>query len=440
MPTPTTLYPFVLAWLQAMGVAPHRTAQRALAAIVVALLLAQSLRPRFLMRALPSAGPVPARQRYQRVARVWPRPWLSSVELPPHLVSATVALMATAPEDSPVAGLTHVALDSVRCGAWEIFPLGVVWQGRVRLVGWTVLPYPLPKKRFTPAVCALIRQVAAAWPGARPVHLLADRAFPSRRLFQTLRAVGWGWTIRLRARNWVTVDGTPQWVRDQLAAANPLGWTATVATFGSGPQAIPGTLVLGRGLPVLPWHQRGLGSRQQRAAQQARRRQHLGSKHRGRIDASVETDGWVVLFTSHAPWRLAVTSYGLRWATEGTYRDAQGGWDGQHGWDLEATVRRLTRVEQVERVVGLWALGTLLQSWLGTQLTAVPAVVGATVGEGTTTGRLSIWARGHFALTEPSGRLAQWIGEALSAGAAQIAAARRAPASTDPTNGLPQAA
>lgn len=440
MPTPTTLYPFVLAWLQAMGVAPHRTAQRALAAIVVALLVAQSLRPRFLMRALPSQRPVPARQRYQRVARVWPRPWLSSRELTRHLVTATLALVAADPASRPTADPTHLVLDSVRCGTWEIFTLGVVWHGRVVPVGWTVLPYPWPKKHFTPAVCALIRQVAAAWPVGQPVHVLADRAFPSRKLFQTLQAVKWGWTVRLRARSWVTVDGTPQWVRAQLAGVDPLGWTAAAATFGSGPAAIAGTLVLGRGLPVLPWHQRGPGSRRHRAAQQARRQQHLATKHRGRTDASAETDGWVVLFTSHAAWRPAVTSYRLRWATEGTYRDAQGGWDGQHGWDLEVTVRRLTLVEQVERVVGLWALGTLLQTWLGTQLTAAPAAVRATVGEWTTTGRLSIWARGHFALTEPSGRLAQWIGEALSTGAEQIAAARPAPASAEPTSGLPQAA
>src|SRR5215204_3806875 len=108
---------------------------------------------------------------------------------------AAVALVA--PEGpGATAGLRHLALDSVRCGPWEVFTLGLVWQGRVLPVGWAVLPYPWPKRQFTPTVCALVRQVAQAWPAATPApHLVADRAFPSRRLFGTLQAVGWGWTI-----------------------------------------------------------------------------------------------------------------------------------------------------------------------------------------------------------------------------------------------------
>src|SRR2546429_74207 len=90
-------------------------------------------------------------------------------------------------EDSPCRGAlvppdrdgrTHLALDSVRCGPWEVFTLGVAWHGRVLVVGWAVLPYPWPKGQFTPTVCRLVRQVAAAWPADRPAHLVADRAFP----------------------------------------------------------------------------------------------------------------------------------------------------------------------------------------------------------------------------------------------------------------------
>src|SRR5947209_13354029 len=99
----------------------------------------------------------------------------------------------------------HVTLYSVRCGAWEVFSLGVVWEGRVLPVGWTVLPYPWPKGRFTPTVCALLRQVAAAWPADRPAHLLADRAFASYALFQTLQTAHWGWTVRVQARHWLTI-------------------------------------------------------------------------------------------------------------------------------------------------------------------------------------------------------------------------------------------
>lgn len=416
------LYPLVQAWLQALP-APtpmHPTALTALAHLVTALLVGQSLRPTALMRALLSPLPLPARQRYKRVARAWSRPWLSPAWLTPRLVPAALALV---PPDRD--GLTHLALDSVRCGGWEVFTLGVVWHGRVLPVGWAVLPYPWPKGQFTPTVCALIRQVAAAWPAERPVHLVADRGLPSRHLLLTLRQVRWGWTLRLRATTGVTVAGEPQTVRARLAAASPDRWTAQPAQYGSGPYALPGTLVIGQGLVVLPWHQHGPASLRQRAAQRQARQHHLVTKHarRRRPTTAGATDAWVVLFTSHPTWLAAVRSYGRRWSTEGSYRDAQGGWDGQHGWDLETTLARLTDRLTVERVVGLWALGALVQTWVGHRLgqPAVSAPVPLLCREWTTTGRLSVWARGQFALSEPTGRLRPWLRQILAAGARQVA-------------------
>jgi hypothetical protein len=199
MPSPLALYPLVVGWLQAMDVAPRASALVALGQLVTALLAGQSLRPSALARALLSPQSVPARQRYKRVARCWERAWLSPAWLTPRLVHAGLALVVPDPAGTRTAGLTHLALDSVRCGPWEVFTLGVVWCGRVLPVGWTVLPYPWPKGRFTPTTCGLIAQVAAAWPAARPAHLVADRAFASRPLVQTLRAVGWGFTLRLPA-------------------------------------------------------------------------------------------------------------------------------------------------------------------------------------------------------------------------------------------------
>lgn len=419
MLTPTEVYPLVLQWLQALGGPAHVTAQQALAQLVTALLVGQALRSTALMRALLSLTGGSARQGYRRVARAWSRPWLAPAWLAPRLVRAAVALVP--PEGpGPTAGLRHLALDSVRCGPWEVFTLGLVWQGRVLPVGWAVLPYPWPKRQFTPTVCALVRQVAQAWPAATPApHVVADRAFPSRRLFRTLQAVGWGWTVRLQARSWVTVGGQPQWVRAVLATARVGQWTASAAAYGGGPAALPGLLVVGRGLPVLPWHQANAGSQRHRAAQQRKRQQHLASKHPHQPpDASAATDAWVVLFTTHAQWRAATTSYRRRWATEGSYRDAQSGWDGQHGWDLEPVLARLREAAQVERVVGLWALGALVQTWVGVQVQAPTAPVGVrgVVGEWTTTGRLSVWAAGQCALTEPSGRLAPWLRTTLAQG------------------------
>jgi len=424
MLTPTEVYLLVLPWLQALGGPSHVTAQQALAQLVTALLVGQSLRSTALMRALLSLTGGSARQGYRRVARAWTRPWLAPAWLSPRLVRAAVTLVA--PDGpGPTAGLRHLALDSVRCGRWEVFTLGLVWHGRVLPVGWAVLPYPWPKRRFTPTVCALVRQVAAAWPaaGAAP-HLVADRAFPSRRLFTTLQAVGWGWTIRLQARSWVTVAGEPQWVRALLAAARVGQWTASAAAYGSGAAALPGLLVVGRGLPVLPWHQANAGSQRHRAAQHQKRRQHLTTKHPHQPpDASAATAAWVVLFTTHPQRRAATTSYRRRWATEGSYRDAQSGWDGQHGWDLEPVLARLRVAAQVERVVGLWALGALVQTWVGVALQAptAPAAVRTVAGQWTTTGRLSVWAAGHLALTEPSGRLHGWLRDCLTTGAQRLA-------------------
>src|SRR5579859_3959706 len=202
MLSPSELYPLVVTWLQALGAPDRPAALVALAQVVVALLHGQSLRPSALMRALLSPTVVPARQRYKRLARTWDRVWLSPAWLTARLVRAALALVPP-DREGPTAGLTHLALDSLRCGPWEVFTLGVVWHGRVLPVCWRVLPYPWPKGQVTPAVCALVAQVAAAWPPDRPAHLVADRAFPSRPLLRALRAVGWGWTIRLRANTGV---------------------------------------------------------------------------------------------------------------------------------------------------------------------------------------------------------------------------------------------
>jgi hypothetical protein len=275
-------------------------------------------------------------------------------------------------------------------------------------------------------VCARIRQVAAVWPAERPVHLLADRGFPSRQFLWTLRQVRWGWTVRLRATHGITLDGQAQTVRQQVAAASLDAWTARPAYYGQGPAALPGTLVIGRGLAVLPEHQRGPASVRQRRAQFAERQRHRAVKHarRRRPTTARQTDPWVVLFSSQPTWLATVRSYHRRWATEGSYRDAQGGWDGQHGWDLETTLTRLTDAVVVERVVGRWALGALVQTWVGHRLgqPAVSAPVPLLRREWTTTGRLSVWARGQFALTDPSGRLRPWLRHVLTVGAHQISA------------------
>jgi hypothetical protein len=270
--------------------------------------------------------------------------------------------------------------------------------------------------------------VAAVWPPDRPVHLVADRGFPSQVLLRTLAQVGWGYTLRLRADARLVVADEATMVRALLASAQPGRWTSTPATYGG--TSVQGQVVLGRGLVVLPWQQRDAASQRHRARQQAERRR----VHTQRWPGRAATDAWVVLFTTlpaAAAHTVAPWVYRGRWATEGTDRDLQGGWDGRHGWDLEGVLARVSVQAQVARLLGLAALGLLVQSWLGVQArhaAAQAAVaadpVAAVVAGWTTSGRLSVWARGRFVLHDPSGRLTAWAAAVLTEGAARIAAAR----------------
>jgi Transposase DDE domain len=418
MLSPTTLYPLVLLWVQALRCCPHRTGQQALASLVTALLTAQSLQRTALMRALVSPRAVPARQRYRRVARLWDSQWLSPAWLTPALVRAAVALVVAAGGG----GTVRLALDSVRCGQWEVFTLGVVWHGRVLVVGWAVLPYPWPKGQFTPTVGALLEQVGAVWPPGGAVHLVADRAFGSYAFFRTLERLGWTWTVRLQARHWVTVGGVRQQTRALVGQVSEGHWRAWAGTYGQGKGAVAGTVVIGRGLHVLPAHQANPGSLRHRAARAARRVQHAASKHGAAASAY---ESWVLLFTTAPTPVAARNAYRQRWPIEGTYRDAQSGWDGQHGWGLDRGVPALATPEAVSRLVGLWALGVLVQSWVGDQVgrPTAPPLVQQTAAQWTTTGRLSVWARGRLALTDSSGALGAWLEETLRAGAARVAAA-----------------
>ena len=126
------LYPGVRGVVQALGVARPGAGEASVANLVTGVLLGQSLRRAELGRAQASERSVPARQRYLRVARGLTRPWLSSAELTPHLIRAALAVV-----DDPV---PHLAMDTVRCGAWESITVGVVWHGRVLPIGWEVLP------------------------------------------------------------------------------------------------------------------------------------------------------------------------------------------------------------------------------------------------------------------------------------------------------------
>jgi len=402
MLAPAELYPAVEGWLQGLGAFGHVAGLASVAQVVTAVLIGQSLRVGGVARTLLSAPEVAARHRYRRVRRAVTGARLRSTDLTPWLVRAALVLVDDA--------APHLAMDTVRCGPWEVITVGVVWHGRVLPVGWEVVPYPWPRGQFTPAVLRLLWRVAASWPAGRRPHLVADRGFPSLKLFRTLEQLGWGWTVRLRVKLNVGVDGEVRALADLLACHQPGRWTEQAITYGTGRQRVAGHLVIGRGdtLRVLPRHQANPGSLRQRARQQATRVRELRGKHPGRRASQAEqTDGWILLFTSHPTWLAASRSYARRWATEGSYRDAQGGYDGRHGWDLESTLAREPDAHAVDRLVGLWALGSAIQTALGDRLArpeAPPAVTQARA-RWTTTDRLSVWMRGRFALTDPFGDL-----------------------------------
>lgn len=417
MLSPEELYPAVLDWVHGLEAAPVGPAAASVANLVTALLSGQSLRRAALERAQVSKRTVRARQRYLRVARALTRPWLASAEVTPALVRAALALV-----DDPV---PHLAMDTVRCGAWESITVGVVWHGRVLPIGWEVLPYPWPKGVFTAAVVRLLWRIAGAWGTERRPHLVADRGFPSLKLFRALEQLGWGWSIRLRAKLTMGIDGEARALADLVRASRPGVWTCRASTYGTGRQRVAGSLVIGRGdaLPILPRHQVNPSSARQRRLRQAARQREVRGKHPDRVTSTAEqTDGWVLLFTSHTDWQPACQSYARRWPAEGSYRDGQGGYDGQHGWDLEDTLARLTDPTVVDHVFGLWAVGTLLQSWIGHQIgcSSVPDVVREVRAQWTTTGRLSVWMRGRFALTDLSDDLHPWLLQTLADGTQRL--------------------
>ena len=430
MPCSAQLYPVVLTWLQAVGLTPHRTSQRAVAALTTALLLGQSLHPAALLRALPSSPAVPARQRYKRLARLLDSPALTPAVTTAALVRGSLRLF---PPQAPT-----LALDTVRCGGWESITVGLVLEGRVQLLSAAVLPVPWPKGRFWPTVLHALQQVHDAWPPDAPApHLVADRFFPCQQLFARLAQWDWGFTLRLRATQTVTVDGTPQRVRARLATAVPEAWTRVPAAYGQGRAAPAGQFVVGQGLVVLPWHQRDAASAR---ARQRRARQRVHDRKQTRHPGVAQTDAWVALFSSEATTLGAVRRYRQRYTIEGTYRDLQGGWDGQHGWDFEVVATAQPAAAHVVALLGLAALAHLLQQWLGSQL-------GHTHSSGagrwqhlawTVHGRLSLFTRGRFALTDPSGHLDDWLRTTLAAGTARLTCPW--PVAAAPPRTLPAAA
>ena len=416
MLTPAELYPAIARLLQTSGLVGHASGRASVARLVAALLVAQDLRPSALIRILPAPYARAARHRYASVRRALRGSWLTSGELTPCLVRAALAWLRQVGHTPAPGHPWQLALDSVRCGPWEVFTVGLVVCGRALPLAWAVLPYPWPRTQFRPTVDRLVERVLRAWPSVTPVCLLADRAFPATSFFQTLARAGADWTVRLQARQYVTrADGTCWRIRDLLTTADPYRITIEPVLWGKA-SGVSGWLVIaGRGFLVVPEHQRGPASLAIRAQQHHKRHKDRARRRIG-TNQGPPRDEWLVLFTTGADARTALRQYLARWAAEGSYRDLQGGWDGQHGWQFDRVVGRRREATEVDGLVGLWALATLVQIGLGLGVSApgTPAAVRQAPAGWATTNRLSWWWRGRCALESPERVMRAWILRYLS--------------------------
>src|SRR4029453_9304445 len=193
MTTSAVGYERVQEWVKAMLGRTHATVGRTIAWVVLCVLVAQRVTPAALARALPAEQGGRARARLTRVRRWWTGPALDQVVVSPQLIQAALALL---PLGQPIV----VALDTTRLGPWEVWLAGIVVAGRTLPIGWAVIPYPWPKGRFRTTTLALLQRLQAAFPSGVRWTLVADRGFPSARLFAQLRQGGTDFSVRLRLR------------------------------------------------------------------------------------------------------------------------------------------------------------------------------------------------------------------------------------------------
>ncbi len=220
-------YAKVHAWVKAYLGDTHATVLKTVAWVVLCLLAAQRVTPAALARAIPATEGGTGRSRLRRVPRWWQGPELPVDSITPRLVRAALALL---PRNAAVI----VALDTTRVGPWEIWQAGLVFAGRTLPMSWAVVPYPWPKGPFRATTLALVQQLQRAVPAGQPWAFVADRGFPSAKLFGQLRTGHTDWTVRLRLSDWVEVAGVYAPVSVHLEAGRLRPGERVAATLGRG--------------------------------------------------------------------------------------------------------------------------------------------------------------------------------------------------------------
>jgi Transposase DDE domain len=365
MTTAQVGYAPVHRWVKAVLGHTHTTVVITIAWAVLCLLVAQRVTAATLARALPAAQAGSGRSCLRRVRRWWQGPVLEQATISPALIRLALPLVA--------AGQPVVALDTTRLGPWEVWLAGIVVAGRTLPIGWAVIPYPWPKGRFQTTTLALLQQLQQAFPAGERWTLVADRGFPSARLFAQLRQGGTDFSVRLRLSDWVTVAGVYAMVAEHLAAGRLRDGQRTAALMGRGRSdqpRVPGWVVVSTAVAPVPRHKHNPGTRRERAKRAKRHAQHRRHKQGRKTSPPSATaqryaHTWV-LFTTAPTVTQAVVEYTGRMSIEETYRD----W--HHHWAVRAAVVGLPTEAMVARLIGVVCLAYTVQMHLGQRVSVDP--------------------------------------------------------------------
>lgn len=391
-------------WVQTMLGSTQVTVIVTVTWAVLCLLAAQRITPAALARALPSEHAGSGRSCLRRVRRWWTGPPLDQVVVSPALIRSALALL-------PPGQAVVVALDTTRLGPWEVWLAGGVVAGRTLPIGWAVLPYPWPKGQFHLTTVALLQRLQAAFPADLHWTLVADRGFPSARLFAHLQRRDTGFSVRLRLRDWVTVAGVYAMVSVHLEAGRLVEGHRVAATMGRGTPTQPvvaGAIVVSAAVAPLPRHKQNPGTareRAKRAKAHAQHRQHKQGRKTKPPSATAQryAQTWV-LFTTATTVAHAVAEYAQRMPIEETFRD----W--HTGWGVRAAVVDLPTALMVERLIGVVCLTYSLQIHLGQRVSTDPSGQQRRA-QWTVTDRVSWFWCGQRLFADPGYEWSGWLAQ-----------------------------
>jgi hypothetical protein len=403
MTTAQVGYAHVHRWVKEVLGSTHTTVIVTVAWAVLCLLVAQRVTSATLARALPAEQAGSGRSCLRRVRRWWQGPALEQAMISPALIRLARTLLAGT---QPV-----VAMDTTRLGPWEVWLAGIVVAGRTLPIGWAVIPYPWPKGRFRATTLALIQQLQQAFPAGVRWTLVADRGFPSARLFAQLRQGGTDFSVRLRLSDWVTVAGVYAMVAAHLAAGRLMDGQRTAAAMGRGRSdqpLVPGWVVVSTAVAPVPRHKHNPGTlreRAKRAKAHAQHRKHKQGRKTPPPSATAQryAHTWV-LFTTAPTVTQAVVEYAGRMSIEETYRD----W--HHHWAVRAAVVGLPTEAMVGRLIGVVCLAYTVQMHLGQRVGVDPRSQQRRA-QWTVTDRISWFWCGQQLFTDPGYDWGGWLAQ-----------------------------